>query len=199
MGNASAHETPPEPRKRDAAATAAAILEAARVVFGERGYDAAGTREIAERAQVNVALINRYFGSKEGLFAQAVPPTLDISPLLDGDMASFGERAASLFVGKVMQADYDPLVALVRSATSQDAAPLLRKALSTQVIAPLAERLDGANATERANLIVSHLAGFHLMANLLGTAEATQADLPALRAELAATLQALAETSPSVD
>ncbi|MEM8648547.1 MAG: hypothetical protein AAGF86_19715, partial [Pseudomonadota bacterium] len=82
-------------------------------------------------------------------------------------------------------------------ATSRDAAPLLRSVLSTQVIAPLAARLEGENKTERANLIVSHLAGFHLMANLLGTAEASKADLPALRTELAATLQALAEPPSS--
>lgn len=54
---------------KDRAATEARILEAARKVFAERGYDAAGLREIAETAQANLSLISRYFGGKEGLLA----------------------------------------------------------------------------------------------------------------------------------
>ncbi|MEM8975823.1 MAG: helix-turn-helix domain-containing protein [Pseudomonadota bacterium] len=52
---------------KDRPATEARILEAARKVFAERGYDAAGLREIAESAQANLSLISRYFGGKEGL------------------------------------------------------------------------------------------------------------------------------------
>ena len=52
---------------KDRAATEARILTAAREVFAQRGYDAAGLREIAEKAQANLSLISRYFGGKEGL------------------------------------------------------------------------------------------------------------------------------------
>lgn len=55
------------PRKRDREATSRALLEAAQGVFAEQGFDAATTREIACRAQVNEALIQRYFGGKAGL------------------------------------------------------------------------------------------------------------------------------------
>jgi len=55
------------PRKRDREATARALLAAAQGVFSEQGFDAATTREIACRAQVNEALIQRYFGGKAGL------------------------------------------------------------------------------------------------------------------------------------
>ena len=37
---------------------------------------------LADHAQVNIALINRYFGSKKGLFAAAIPPKLTIDSLL---------------------------------------------------------------------------------------------------------------------
>ena len=37
-------------------------------MFDERGYDRATLREVGERAQVDPALIVRYFGSKEGLY-----------------------------------------------------------------------------------------------------------------------------------
>ena len=52
---------------KDRAATEARILEAARIVFAQRGYDAAGLREVAEVAKANLSLISRYFGGKEGL------------------------------------------------------------------------------------------------------------------------------------
>jgi hypothetical protein len=54
--------------------TADAILQAARTQFTHFGYDGIGLRAIADLAGVNVALIGRYFGSKEGLFLAAVPP-----------------------------------------------------------------------------------------------------------------------------
>src|SRR3546814_12999364 len=59
-------------RKRDAAATRAAILAAARERFLRESYDSVGLREIAGDAGVDVALISRYFGGKEGLFREVV-------------------------------------------------------------------------------------------------------------------------------
>jgi AcrR family transcriptional regulator len=44
------------------------ILTAAREIFAEQGYDAASTREIAERAEVNQAMIHYYFRNKRGLY-----------------------------------------------------------------------------------------------------------------------------------
>lgn len=44
------------------------ILEAARIVFMQKGYAATRTRDIAEEAGINLALLNYYFKSKENLF-----------------------------------------------------------------------------------------------------------------------------------
>ncbi|MBO7054495.1 MAG: TetR/AcrR family transcriptional regulator, partial [Bacteroidales bacterium] len=46
------------------------IKDAARKVFQAKGYDAARTRDIAEEAGVNLALINYYYRSKESLFEE---------------------------------------------------------------------------------------------------------------------------------
>ena len=56
------------PRRRDAAKTRQLLLDAARRRFAEDGYAATTVRDIADDAGVNVALISRYFASKEGLF-----------------------------------------------------------------------------------------------------------------------------------
>ncbi len=54
--------------RSDGKATREAIIEAAEAEFAERGYAAASTRAICARAGANVALVNRYFGSKENLY-----------------------------------------------------------------------------------------------------------------------------------
>ena len=44
------------------------ILDVAEKVFAELGYEGASTRLISGEANVNMAMLNYYFGSKEGVF-----------------------------------------------------------------------------------------------------------------------------------
>ena len=53
------------------------IKEAARKVFVKKGYDAARTRDIAEEAGVNLALINYYYRSKEFLFDKIILESIE--------------------------------------------------------------------------------------------------------------------------
>ena len=71
------------------------------------GYDAVGVREIAAEAGVNAALVNRYFGSKLGLFEAAVADSFTVGNLLVGDRATLGERLARYLVGR-RRAGFDP-------------------------------------------------------------------------------------------
>src|SRR5690242_5799068 len=66
-------KTPATPaRRRNAQATRDAILQSARKAFVRAGYDGVGVREIAAGAGVTAMLVNRYFGSKEQLFAEVI-------------------------------------------------------------------------------------------------------------------------------
>ncbi|WP_081844421.1 TetR/AcrR family transcriptional regulator [Cellulomonas sp. URHE0023] len=65
MSDDDAHTSP---RRRDADGTRQLLLAAGRRRFATEGYAATTVRHIADDAGVNVALINRYFTSKEGLF-----------------------------------------------------------------------------------------------------------------------------------
>src|SRR3546814_8975833 len=80
-------------RKRDAAATRAAILAAARERFLRESYDSVGLRDIAGGAGVDVALVGRYFGGKEGLFREVVMddkrPNLFREPVDAADLPAF--------------------------------------------------------------------------------------------------------------
>jgi AcrR family transcriptional regulator len=48
------------------------IIETATDLFARKGYEGTSIREIAERASVNLAMVNYYFGSKEKLFENIV-------------------------------------------------------------------------------------------------------------------------------
>lgn len=52
------------------------IKEAARKVFMQKGYSATRTRDIAEEAGINLALLNYYFRSKEKLFHEVMQEKL---------------------------------------------------------------------------------------------------------------------------
>ena len=66
------HDTTTAAKSRDANATRQLLVQAARRRFARDGYSDAKVRDIAADAGVNVALINRYFDSKEGLFEACI-------------------------------------------------------------------------------------------------------------------------------
>ena len=48
------------------------LVEIARALFAERGYDATSIEEVAQRAQVSKPVVYEHFGGKEGLYAVVV-------------------------------------------------------------------------------------------------------------------------------
>jgi AcrR family transcriptional regulator len=70
------------------------IIQAAKTVFFQKGYDATRTRDIAAEANVNLAMLNYYFKSKENLFDVVMTQTLlsfmgAIVPILNDANTSF--------------------------------------------------------------------------------------------------------------
>jgi AcrR family transcriptional regulator len=78
------------PYKRDRQRRERSLLDAANVVFAERGYDAATTREVAERAGCSEGLIHRYFGGKRGLLLATMES--NASATLDDFSSTLAER-----------------------------------------------------------------------------------------------------------
>ncbi|BBD41146.1 TetR family transcriptional regulator (plasmid) [Aminobacter sp. Y103A] len=78
--------------------TRAAILEAARELFMEFGYQAATVRDVAHRASIDPAMVIRYFGSKEELFARAASIRLNVPQLQVVDSQAIGETLVRHFL-----------------------------------------------------------------------------------------------------
>jgi AcrR family transcriptional regulator len=153
-------------RRRDAAATREAILEAATRRFATQGYQSAGAREIAADAGVTAALVNRYFGSKEGLFAEAIERAFDIRHLLQGQRGDLADHLARVIVyGQEDSRDWGqiPLLLLLHSATEPRAVELFRWDLNRTVLPLLAEQIGGDDAAVRAAMVMAQLTGFAIM------------------------------------
>ncbi|MFL5998900.1 MAG: TetR family transcriptional regulator [Streptomyces sp.] len=125
-GTAKGREEPGSPQRRhrrDPEGHRAAILDAARHAFAERGYARTTLRDIAGRAGVTHGLITRHFSSKERLFLAAVPGNRDLEEVAAGDPGTLPDRIAEAFVRRMeTDAVTDPLVALVRGAASDERA-----------------------------------------------------------------------------
>ncbi len=108
----------PTTRRRDAARTRQLLLEAARQRFANDGYAATTVRDIADDAGVNVALISRYFQSKEGLFEACLTSAVDDMRRAAGTatLAEVPERIAEQAAGIDSDGFPRQLVLLLRSS-----------------------------------------------------------------------------------
>ena len=172
-------------RQRNAAATRTAILQSARRAFARAGYDGAGVREIAAGAGVTAMLVNRYFGSKERLFAEAVTESMATTRVLGPEITragAAGEAIAAALIG-ITQAQETPLEGfqiMLRSASSKRAARIGRKLIQRHHQKRIADSLTGSLAAERAGVMLALIAGFQLMRQVLELPALAQAEPAAL-------------------
>src|SRR5882762_806962 len=179
-------------RRRNAAATREAILRSALVAFTRHGYDGVGVREIAQRAGVTAMLVNRYFGSKEQLFAEVVEVTFSERTLIADDIASLSRFAAAALVASEPRS-VDGFLLMVRSVSNPRATEILRAGIERHFQRHLVALLPGAQADERAALFLAVLAGVRLMQQVLNSPALATADEPALAGRLEAMFRLLIE------
>jgi AcrR family transcriptional regulator len=118
---------------RDAAATQRALVRAARRRFATEGYRATTVRQIAADAGVNVALISRYFSSKEGLFEACMARTSDELDTQSSAHSSRLDHVIERLLAHVVNAPDadDPLqlLLLLRSSGDENADLIRRRTL----------------------------------------------------------------------
>ena len=192
------HDMTQPPRRRDAAGTRQALLAAARHRFATNGYAATTVRDIADEAGVNVALISRYFTSKEGLFEACLTGAVDeIGHSVAADISL--DDLPRIMVEKMLddRAGKHRLLLLLRTAGDPAADQVRRNVLRT-----IAERLvaasglDAADAVLRAEMVLATALGLVLMRSTIAVEPLASADHEELVAPLGDVITALLRPSP---
>ncbi|WP_327712158.1 TetR family transcriptional regulator [Streptomyces sp. NBC_00464] len=196
------HATSRTDRRR---ATEARILDSARGLFAAKGFDRTTIRAVAASAGVDPALVMQYFGSKRGLFTQAVQaPSAPRTP--EGGEAGDGEALLDhllVTLGLKLGGLPDGTRAMLRSMlTDPAAADHARGALDRQ-IADIGDALsadgddgddgDDGEAKLRAALIVTTMVGVTIGHQLLSLTALRDAPADRVTALLRPALEALTQ------
>jgi AcrR family transcriptional regulator len=150
------------PKPRDSDGTKAAILAAARERFANDGYERATIRAIAADADIDPALVMRYFGNKEKLFAAAADFDLDLPDMAALPRKQIGAAFVNHFIDR-WERD-DTFMALLRAAITHEAAAKSVRAVLAAQVAPVIAALSGepGRAGMRAGLVASQILGMAL-------------------------------------
>jgi AcrR family transcriptional regulator len=145
------------PRARNAEATRAAILEAARALFARVGYDLTSLRDIAIEANADAALVKRYFGGKEALFKAALEASFQPDSLKGRDRATFAREVATMMAGTphADEARNHTFQFLLRAAASPTTAPMLNAAMQERFLGPIRAWIGGDDAPARARVLAA--------------------------------------------
>jgi AcrR family transcriptional regulator len=163
--------------------------------FARHGYNGVGVREIAGAAGVTAMLVNRYFGSKEQLFAEAVDASFGPRTVVGETASTLASDAAARLVARTATGaeDLDPFLLMLRSAGDPRAAEIIRDGIQRHVRKDLVNLLGGRDAPERAELMLSVIAGLWLMRKVIGTPALAEADPAELAERVSRILEGIAE------
>jgi AcrR family transcriptional regulator len=164
------------PRPRNAAATRADLLTAARLRFLRDGYDRTNVRDIAADVGVNVTLIFRYFGTKEGLFDEATVTRGERLDVLNSPAEEVPERLlASVLRPADAEVNESFLIAMLRSASHEGVATRLREGIDETITQRLADLVGGEDAHLRAELVSALIIGIGVLRHIVGQPAITSA------------------------
>jgi AcrR family transcriptional regulator len=152
--------TDPKPRRSDA--TRATILTAARERFAADGYERATIRSIAADAGIDPAMVMRYYGNKEKLFAAAAEFDLRLPDLSEVPRDDLGATLARHFLSR-WEDDETMMALLLAVVTNAVAAERMRTIFATQ-LGPVVLGIspDAASVPTRAGLLATQMLGFAL-------------------------------------
>ncbi|MEO3874046.1 TetR family transcriptional regulator [Nonomuraea sp. B12E4] len=178
-----------EARPRDREATRERILQAARTLFGEQGYERVTVRMIARAAEANIALVGRYFGSKAGLFGAVLEGEPTFTALFEGPREGLPRRLAEYAAARMEHPPDSPVLrTLERSAGHPEVQAVARERLIAAVLHPLVSHLEGPDAVARARMATAVFLGIASTRRRLGPVVPTAADVDRLTAVFEACL-----------
>jgi AcrR family transcriptional regulator len=189
----SAVSTPPvtpTSARRDAEATKAAILKAARHLLARHAHADITLKAVADRAGVSPPLILKYFGNKDALFARVMSFETDAAALLAAPVEELGPHMVRHVLLSQTQQGADPLLRIVFAPLHGEQGDILRANFRTQVTDLLTSRLSGPDAGLRAELAVAALLGLGVMYGIARGTEVRASTVDALVERYAPAVQA---------
>jgi AcrR family transcriptional regulator len=178
------------PLRRDAEATKAAILKAARHLLARHAHTDITLKDVAERAGVSPPLILKYFGNKDALFARVMSFEADAEALLDAPLDELGRHMVRHVLVSQRERGADPLLRIAFAPLHGEHGDILRVNFRTQVVERLASRLTGDDAGLRAELAVGTLIGLGVMYGIARGSRLREAGIDAVVERYAPTVQA---------
>ncbi|WP_372452653.1 TetR/AcrR family transcriptional regulator [Pseudonocardia nigra] len=188
----------PAPRRRGrrpgGVDTRAQLLAAARAEFAARGYDGATVRVIADRAGVDPAMVNHWFGGKEGLFTASldlpVNPAVELAEVVPGDPEHLAERILARFLQVWDDTGAASISALLQSVAShEDAARMLREFISRVLVAKVVAPVAPDRPELRATLCGTQVLGLAVVRYVLKVEPLASADHATVVGAVAPNLQ----------
>lgn len=170
------------------ARTRAAIEAAARRLFAEQGFDRTTIRDVAAAAGADPALVIRYFGSKDELFACVAAPALGLPDIAEVDPARIGETLVAHFMD-LWEGDGGLPVLLRSAASNPAAAEQLRGVFQSQVVPMIAAVGRRETFAVRAGLIASQLLGLAMTRFILQLPPVVALDRSTIVREVGKTVQ----------
>lgn len=160
-------------------------------MFAINGFERSTLREIARLAEVDPAMIIRYFGGKDALFARVAMPDLRLHDLGGAGRVAVGEALVRHFLAQWEgEEGGGGLPILLRSAASnEEAAAKLREIFAAQVLPVVAPLGPAGTAPERAGLVASQLLGLALTRYILKLPPVVALPLDTILREVGATVQ----------
>ncbi|ADT97173.1 MULTISPECIES: TetR/AcrR family transcriptional regulator [Mycolicibacterium] len=184
------------PRRRNAAFTRAAILQSAIQHFARAGYDGAGVRDIATDAGVTAMLVNRYFGSKEKLFAEAVETSFATPVFIASESEDLArDIAAALAVHSAPGAEsVSAFLIMLRSVSNPAAVRIVRAALARHAGRRLSDQLPEPGRLLRSDVALAVMSGVLLMRQVIGTRALSRSSADELETLLESVFSAVFDT-----
>ncbi|MFC8126945.1 TetR family transcriptional regulator [Streptomyces sp. NPDC057302] len=180
----------PAPARRDAEATKAVIIRAARYLLARHAHADITLKAVAERAGVSAPLILKYFGNRDALFARIMSFEADVEALLDAPLAALGHHMVHHLLTGQAEHGADPILRIVFAPLHREQGDILRANFRTQVVDRLGERLEGPDAGLRAELAVGTLLGLGVMYGIARAPRVRAASVAEITARYGPTVQA---------
>lgn len=146
------------------------ILNTARRLFAEHGFEGTSLRQVAREAEVDPAMIHHFFKGKDELFALSVALPADPAKVLEGVDRHDPEHRAEAIVRAALRLWESPaqhsLVAFLRGTIgSKEKTLLLREMVIRTILSRIMAGVPGSpeDVALRSNLVATQMVGLMLV------------------------------------